>query len=1463
MKKKLLLLFPTILLFLASAYTQVTVTGYAFLEGQSNHANIKVRFIPESPAAVLDSTYTDALGYYQHIINEGEYTIQYEKNGYQSFPRWENTVIIENFNAGTGTLLDLGTEISSNTVSGTWNGTYTIKNDIEIQQGDTLVVETGSMIRFQGNYKLTVNGYIEVNGTEGNEVIFMSMPANQVYAGGQWAGIQINTAADHNSHLSYAEVEYGTNGIRVVDAVFNADNLHSHHNSNYGIYSSGGSSRVKIINSELNNNTNDGIYMDHGKITLNSVNCHHNSRYGAYYYYSYGTVTNTQHNNNSNDGAFINQSTGGLTIDNCEFNNNNSYGLRLYECDYVDVTYTEIKNNTSYGLFVDDYNNYLDFEDNTIMSNGSTGIRIDYSNSGMYFKRNLIAYNKSGHGVYYDNDYSHATWENNIFAYNSGDGINMGDNNCTINAYYNTFYGNTGDGIQASYSSAFRIKNNIFVNNNYGIYAQSAIAELEHNSFYENMTGQIYGLDHAPENTWDFVSQNANGDTADVYLNIYVEPSFSLTDSVDFTLQKTSKNINAGTVSNLDPDGTISDIGAFYYDQGNPHQVEAVLYKDQTVVLSWDVPLHDSLVSYNVYYKPSSASTFTFWANVTDTTESVTGLTNGVLYDFTVTGVYPAYESVYAPSVSEMPGDPAIVFNPDAINVTIPTETDTLVETLLISNPGTKDLSVDFFDYTQYGNGSVAMDGNGDYISVPDNSTLEGMDELTIELWYNKQASNSHDIVDKHHYSYSFYFNGNNLGFAKTNGTSYAYWYPTANVSNGWHHLAVTWKNNLAIIYIDGEVAAQWTNAPSTPIMNRGEDLRIGSGRWFGSSANGNMAEVRIWNVARTKEQINNSKNWSLRGDEEGLAGYWPLTANALDYSQNSNNGTLVGDTYFQEGETFDRYLLVDAPTYNIKPGDTAEVVLRFPNIFSGTQVFTTPIATNIYASSVIDYEFTVTYDSGVVSTPVHFAPVTATGLPYTIVITNAGIDGETIGIGDEIAIFDGELCVGAGVFDGSFNFVVTAWESDPGNGLAGFVPGNPISFKIFDNSADLEATTQATFGIGDGTFGYGQFSTVELSSTIYTTQPVSVTGGQFNLISFNLLPRYNAVETVFAGQTAIDIVYNDKGGAYIPEYNINTIGDIEFRDGYHLFTTADTTIYFQGTPVKPSEWNMTLEAGRWNSIAYISQDSNLITSAFPASIHDSIEIVQTSSGKVWIPSLGVNTIGYMKPGVGYQVATNANVNFSFSYDLFKSAGINARELNTNTEYFTYTETGLLYAVVIDVTALTVLEPGDEIAVFDGSICVGAVVYEGGDAVTVPTWEGYSKNGVGLIGFKAGHQIDVKVSKAGSRVLISLTLEEKDTFKSGYYSVLKAGNTSLNAGAFDFATVTVFPNPFSETVTISIPDAELVTGITIINITGEVIAELPVAETTEWNAIDSADGVYFVNIKTEDSVFSTRIVLLK
>ncbi|MBZ0264699.1 T9SS type A sorting domain-containing protein [bacterium] len=130
-----------------------------------------------------------------------------------------------------------------------------------------------------------------------------------------------------------------------------------------------------------------------------------------------------------------------------------------------------------------------------------------------------------------------------------------------------------------------------------------------------------------------------------------------------------------------------------------------------------------------------------------------------------------------------------------------------------------------------------------------------------------------------------------------------------------------------------------------------------------------------------------------------------------------------------------------------------------------------------------------------------HFEPVVPTGIPYSIVVDEATFRGQPIDILDEIAVFDGNLCVGAEVVFGELPLVLTAYEQDPMNPfeLPGFVEGNPIIYKFWLDGEELEVSAFAleyVDGHGDGFFGTFPFTEVRLSeSPEQYFDPVDPTG--------------------------------------------------------------------------------------------------------------------------------------------------------------------------------------------------------------------------------------------------------------------------------------------------------------------------------------------------------------------------------
>ena len=134
------------------------------------------------------------------------------------------------------------------------------------------------------------------------------------------------------------------------------------------------------------------------------------------------------------------------------------------------------------------------------------------------------------------------------------------------------------------------------------------------------------------------------------------------------------------------------------------------------------------------------------------------------------------------------------------------------------------------------------------------------------------------------------------------------------------------------MIYINGELVIQesltGTIAVNDVPLSIGAN-NIGHREFF----DGLLDEVRIWNVARTQEQIQSAMNTTLTGSEEGLVAYWNFDdGTADDLSQYGNNGTLQGDATIVDSELStvifipDDYPTIQAGIDAANPGDAVVV---------------------------------------------------------------------------------------------------------------------------------------------------------------------------------------------------------------------------------------------------------------------------------------------------------------------------------------------------------------------------------------------------------------------------------------------------------------------------------------------------------------------------------------------------------
>jgi len=153
----------------------------------------------------------------------------------------------------------------------------------------------------------------------------------------------------------------------------------------------------------------------------------------------------------------------------------------------------------------------------------------------------------------------------------------------------------------------------------------------------------------------------------------------------------------------------------------------------------------------------------------------------------------------------------------------------------------------------KYG-GALSFDGVDDYVDCGNDESLNITDAITIEAWV-KPLYDDFGTICKGDAEYCFYFRSTSLTslvFYAQNELKYSKSL-SPSLFNKWGHIAITAKDGEQKGYVNGQLIGTETNSITfTPGNNK---LEIGSS-YYSYRFNGSIDEVRIYNYARTPEQI-------------------------------------------------------------------------------------------------------------------------------------------------------------------------------------------------------------------------------------------------------------------------------------------------------------------------------------------------------------------------------------------------------------------------------------------------------------------------------------------------------------------------------------------------------------------------------------------------------------------------------
>lgn len=227
--------------------------------------------------------------------------------------------------------------------------------------------------------------------------------------------------------------------------------------------------------------------------------------------------------------------------------------------------------------------------------------------------------------------------------------------------------------------------------------------------------------------------------------------------------------------------------------------------------------------------------------------------------------------------------------------------------------------------FTENNSNCLEFNGGTDRINFGD--ILQSYTEFTIEFWMKADAVNSGVIIQLSAGSGedaedNVSFNVNMPGSAELqlfyeygSGSNESNTTSDFNLTtNTWIHVAIVRDDasGTALFYKNG-VLVETETASNDPSGGTSSSANMTIGNNFANSNgfNGELAHVRVWNDARSAEEIAHYYNRTIDNTASNLVGYWKLDegtgSTVADSSSNSNSGTITGSQWSNDG--FDEFI--------------------------------------------------------------------------------------------------------------------------------------------------------------------------------------------------------------------------------------------------------------------------------------------------------------------------------------------------------------------------------------------------------------------------------------------------------------------------------------------------------------------------------------------------------------------------
>ncbi|MCF8457826.1 MAG: hypothetical protein K9H62_18005 [Bacteroidales bacterium] len=492
---------------------------------------------------------------------------------------------------------------------------------------------------------------------------------------------------------------------------------------------------------------------------------------------------------------------------------------------------------------------------------------------------------------------------------------------------------------------------------------------------------------------------------------------------------------------------------------------------------------------------------------------------------------------------------------------------------------------------------------------------------------------------------------------------------------------------------------------------------------------------------------------------------------------------------------------------------------------------------------------------------------------PYTSSIT---IDGSPISLGDFVGVFYDSLgtpaCAGFMEWTSQIQSVRVYGDDTLTTQPDGFAVGEAFQWKIWRASDGMVFDATATYIQPPAMPNTGYFEPDGMSGLLslgafsmeyqYINLPMGWSFFSTYMDPFE--PNIDSLCTPFVSE--VIIAKDGNGNTYWPQWGINTIGEVLIGEGYQIKMNSAQTMTVEGLGVVPENTPVTIVQG-WSFLGYLRKAPAPINVMLSPVVSE-VNLVKNGNGQIYWPQWGINAIGNMMPGEGYQIKMNSQQILTYPANSIMYSKVEM--MQPQNRYF---KKAINTGNNMSLGLLThEMNYGTEIGVFNQSgLPVGCAVVDG-NFTAITLW-GDDETTLEIDGLVEGEEFTVRTYSNLSGLENNLTgldwIEGNGRYEKNKISV-GALVSGLPAGQAGFRLNQNVPNPFTFETEFSyyLPESTRIE-FSIFNVIGEKVAILKdeVDQAGQhsifFDAHDLPVGSYYYRLKSEKYAETKKMVLIR